>query len=71
MKKKNLTAAVATALLLAVSALAQDSEVVLHTFSGGSDGALGGSHLVADSAGNLYGTTQAGGNNTTDCEVFT
>ena len=67
----SLVVAVAATLLLAVSVLAEDSEVVLHTFTGGSDGALGGSHLVADSAGNLYGTAQAGGNNATGCEVFT
>ncbi len=48
-------------------ALAQDSETVLHTFTGGKDGAIGGSHLVADSAGNLYGTTFAGGNKSTKC----
>lgn len=67
----NLIVAIAAALLLAASALAQDSEVVLHTFTGGSDGALGGYHLVSDSAGNLYGTTLGGGNNSTGCEVFT
>lgn len=66
-----IVAFVATMLLLAVSALAQDSEVVLHTFAGGSDGALGGYHLVSDSAGNLYGTTLGGGNSATGCEVFT
>src|ERR1700733_8319652 len=66
-----IVALVATALLLAVSALGQDSEVVLHTFTGRSDGALGGYHLVSDSAGNLYGTTLGGGNNSTGCEVFT
>lgn len=65
------TAAVAVALTLAVSALARDSEKVLHTFSGGSDGAIGGTQLVADSAGNLYGTTLSGGNKSTSCEAYT
>lgn len=36
-------------------------EQVLHTFAGGSDGANPASALIADSKGNLYGTTQHGG----------
>jgi uncharacterized repeat protein (TIGR03803 family) len=36
-------------------------EQVLHAFAGGSDGANPGSALIADSKGNLYGTTQHGG----------
>jgi uncharacterized repeat protein (TIGR03803 family) len=67
----NLIVAWIATLILAVSALAQDSETVLHTFSGGHDGAVGGSHLVADSAGNLYGTAFAGGNQSTRCEPYT
>jgi uncharacterized repeat protein (TIGR03803 family) len=59
------------ATLLAVSALAQDSEKVLHTFTGGKDGGFGGTQLVADSAGNLYGTTFAGGNKSAECAVYT
>lgn len=38
------------------------TESVLHTFTGGSDGAEPYSGLISDSAGNLYGTTSAGGN---------
>lgn len=71
MKKRNLTVAVAATLLLAVSALAHDSEKVLHTFTGGRDGAIGGGNLVSDSAGNLYGTTFDGGNKSTKCGVYT
>lgn len=36
-------------------------ETVLHTFSGGNDGALPVAGLIRDSAGNLYGTTLQGG----------
>jgi uncharacterized repeat protein (TIGR03803 family) len=36
-------------------------ETVLHTFTGGSDGAISESNLIFDSAGNLYGTTEFGG----------
>lgn len=68
---RNLAVAVAATLLVTLSALAQDSEKVLHTFTGGADGAVGGSHLVADSDGNLYGTAFAGGNKSTKCEPDT
>lgn len=62
--------AVAATLLLAVSALAQDSETVLYKFTGGSDGAIGGNNMAVDSAGNLYGTTISGGNSSTECGVY-
>jgi uncharacterized repeat protein (TIGR03803 family) len=39
---------------------------VLHDFSG-SDGAIPGGALTIDRAGNVYGTTAAGGENETDC----
>ena len=40
---------------------ARGGESVLHAFTGGSDGASPGAGLTADGAGNLYGTTLAGG----------
>ncbi|MBZ5570866.1 MAG: hypothetical protein LAO09_03180 [Acidobacteriia bacterium] len=39
------------------------TEAIIHSFAGGSDGAKPESGLVLDSAGNLYGTTFAGGGN--------
>lgn len=39
------------------------TETILHGFEGGSDGAFPEDGLVRDSAGNLYGTTFAGGTN--------
>lgn len=43
------------------------TQTVLYAFSGGSDGATPMSSLVMDSAGNLYGTTSAGGVNSAYC----
>ncbi|HEY1677995.1 MAG TPA: choice-of-anchor tandem repeat GloVer-containing protein [Candidatus Sulfotelmatobacter sp.] len=42
-------------------------ETILHTFEGGTDGAHPEAGLVFDTAGNLYGTTGAGGEDFTDC----
>jgi uncharacterized repeat protein (TIGR03803 family) len=43
------------------------TENVLYSFTGGADGAYPVSGLVFDAAGNLYGTTNAGGNSTSGC----
>jgi uncharacterized repeat protein (TIGR03803 family) len=37
-------------------------QTILYTFTGGADGANPASNLIFDAAGNLYGTTLAGGN---------
>jgi len=39
-------------------------EIVLHGFTGGADGGTPLAGLIADSAGNLYGTTRCGGSGT-------
>jgi len=66
-----LLTALTTTLVLAVSAPAQNSQTVLYTFPGGAHGAVGGTQFVSDTAGNLYGTTLSGGNNSTTCEPAT
>src|SRR5579859_5316950 len=54
---------------LAVSAQAQ-TESVPYTFTTPSGGEYPAAGLVFDSAGNLYGTTNAGGNSTSKGTVF-
>ncbi len=43
------------------------TETILYAFQGGSDGFQPGSNIVMDQAGNLYGTTAAGGAYNSDC----
>ena len=57
-----LTLAVLSALVLMAAHPAEaSSETVLYNFLGGSDGAAPQSRLLADGAGNFYGTTYIGG----------
>ena len=46
------------------------NETVLHTFTGGPDGTEPSAGLVRDAAGNLYGTTQAGGETSGACAPY-
>ena len=62
--------AVLVALGLAVAASASSTEKAIYTFTGGtSDGSNPLSALIADKAGNLYGTTLTGGGNP-NCSPF-
>jgi hypothetical protein len=45
-------------------------ETVLHSFTGGADGGNPSYGVLADSAGNLYGTTTWGGNGGFTNEMF-
>ena len=56
----------ALAVAAAGSASAAPTETVLHSFTG-SDGADPGAGLIADRAGNLYGTTLNGGAAASGC----
>lgn len=53
-------ATLATTMVAAPTANAQ-SLTVLHAFTGGNDGALPGAGMTVDRAGNLYGSTEYGG----------
>lgn len=52
---------VAMLLTLAAPGTMAQSVIVLHTFSGGADGAAPAASLTPDAGGNLYGTTYYGG----------
>jgi hypothetical protein len=61
----SLAAVITTALLLtlATQAYAAEKVTLLHSFSGGNDGAFPYAGLTADAAGSLYGTSQIAGAN--------
>jgi uncharacterized repeat protein (TIGR03803 family) len=46
------------------------SETVLHSFTGGSDGSNPWSGLIADAAGNEFGTAPNGGSTANECEGY-
>lgn len=52
----------ALTLVCALTAMEAQTYIVLHTFTGGADGAAPAGLLTIDAAGNFYGTTYAGGN---------
>ena len=59
----------ALTVVLTPSALAQ-TYTVLHTFTGGADGAGPYAGLTMDRAGNLYGTTESGGKEGGICSLY-
>jgi uncharacterized repeat protein (TIGR03803 family) len=58
------------ALMLAGSATAASPDKVLYRFKGGTDGAGPRADLIADNAGNLYGTTFSGGGGASEGTIF-
>jgi len=58
-----------TMALLTAAAHAQTFQV-LHSFTGGNDGAIPYAGLILDQAGNLYGTASEGGKNMDGCETI-
>lgn len=47
----------------------QYNEATMYSFQAGRDGALPGTAVIADSSGNLYGTTEFGGNTNSPCRT--
>src|SRR5215469_11750183 len=58
-----LTLALSVTMHLLSSMVAAQTYTVIHDFTGGGDGEAPYTGLTIDAAGNLYGTTVAGGNN--------
>lgn len=69
MKRSLFAGIVALLLLVAPSARAQTFHVI-HTFTGGGDGGIPSAGLIADRAGNLYGTASAGGYTGGNCGSY-
>ena len=59
---RTISTLVALMVMLTYTAWGQ-SEKIIHTFSGGNDGAVPLAGLISDSNGNFYGTTESGGIN--------
>jgi uncharacterized repeat protein (TIGR03803 family) len=64
----NVIVSITIVVTLAIGSFAQ-TETILHSFTGGSDGGFPQAGLIFDSKGNLYGTTTGGGtsSNCTGC----
>jgi len=63
----NLIIGIAAFLCLSITAGATDKQTILYSFNGKSSGNTPMGGLVADAAGNLYGTTAYGGANISQC----
>jgi len=68
-------ARVATVLLIVLIGVASppaqaQTFQVLHSFTGGDDGAIPLAGLTMDTAGNLYGTASGGGKTNDGCETY-
>ena len=63
MRPKTLAILAMSLMLLPGGAAAATNETVLHSFVGGSDGSYPVAGLIADAAGNMYGTSRFGGAN--------
>ena len=57
-------------MILVASPAAAQTYRVIHTFSGGYDGATPLSGLIIDRSGNLYGTASGGGKTNDGCETY-
>jgi hypothetical protein len=58
--------------LIATTGVGQETtptETVLYNFTGGADGGVPEGGLIRDAAGNLYGTTNIGGNTSSSCPL--
>jgi hypothetical protein len=67
----SLAAAIAVAFSLALPAQAQTTYKIIESFTGGTpDGSFPSSKLIFDSEGNLYGTSEYGGNTAGGCELY-
>lgn len=66
-EKSGLPSLLATFILMFATAGYTQTEAILHSFSGGSDGGVPVGGVILDSSGNVYGTTQGGGAGSMGC----
>ena len=64
------TVVITMSMLLVASPAAAQTYRVIHTFSGGNDGATPLAGLIIDRGGNLYGTASGGGKTNDGCETY-